>query len=81
MQGKSKQRWLELCVEVVVEEDPERLMELAWEINQLLAEEELRLKQLAPAGLPANNASREFLIHSRVCNPCDKHYYSGNEDF
>jgi len=49
MQGKSKRRWLELCVEVVVEEDPERLMELAWEINQLLAEEELRLKQVAPA--------------------------------
>jgi hypothetical protein len=51
MQGKTKERWLELCVEVVVEEDPERLMELVWEINQLLAEEELRLKQLPPVRL------------------------------
>ena len=51
MQGKTKDRWLELCVEAVVEEDPERLMELAWEINQLLAEEELRLKELPPMRL------------------------------
>jgi hypothetical protein len=51
MQGKTKQRWLELCVNAVVEEDPERLMELAWEINQLLAQEELRLKDLGPVRL------------------------------
>jgi hypothetical protein len=51
MQGKSKQRWLELCVDAVVEQDPERLMELTWEINQLLAEEQLRLREERPVKL------------------------------
>ena len=43
--NSTKQRWLEICVHAAIEEDPERLKELAREINRMLAEEELRLRQ------------------------------------
>jgi hypothetical protein len=48
MQEPEKKRWLEVCAEAANSEDPGRLMELAWEINRLLAQEELRLKGLTP---------------------------------
>jgi hypothetical protein len=44
--NSTKQRWLEICVHAAIEEDPERLKELAREINRMLAEEELRLRKL-----------------------------------
>ena len=45
MENSTKQRWLEACVHAAIEEDPERLKELAREINRMLAEEELRLRK------------------------------------
>jgi hypothetical protein len=43
--NSTKQRWLEVCVHAAIEEDPERLKELAREINRIISEEELRLRQ------------------------------------
>jgi hypothetical protein len=45
MQGKTKERWQALCEQAAVERDPERLMVLIEEINQLLSDKEERLKQ------------------------------------
>ena len=36
MQGEITERWMELCAEAAIEQDPERLLELATEINDLL---------------------------------------------
>jgi hypothetical protein len=46
MQGKTRERWLELCEQAAVEQDREKLLELVAEINRLLAEKNERLKQL-----------------------------------
>ena len=41
-----RERWLELCEQAVVEEDPKKLFDLVQEINQLLEERRERLKRL-----------------------------------
>jgi hypothetical protein len=43
MQGEKKERWMELCAQAAVEQDPAKLMELVQEINALLEEKERRL--------------------------------------
>jgi hypothetical protein len=43
---KDKERWMELCQQAAVEQDPKKLMELVTEINRLLMEKEQRLKGL-----------------------------------
>jgi len=48
MQGEKKERWLELCAQAAVEQDPQKLMELVREINTLLEEKERRLGILPP---------------------------------
>lgn len=48
MQGNAKQRWLDVCAEAAICDDPKRLQELASQINALLREEERRLKALGP---------------------------------
>ena len=40
---QNKERWQELCAQAAVEQDPDRLMELVKEINELLNEKEARL--------------------------------------
>ena len=45
MQGKTKERWRELCEQAAVEQDTQKLMALIAEINQLLEEKEQRLKK------------------------------------
>ena len=42
---KDKERWLELCQQAAVEQDPKKLMELVAEINRLLQEKEQRLQK------------------------------------
>ena len=37
------ERWMELCAEAAVEQDPNRLLALAKEINELLMQKERRL--------------------------------------
>ena len=45
MKGANRERWHNLCEQAAIEQDPERLLELIKEINQLLEEKEQRLKQ------------------------------------
>ena len=48
MQGEQKERWMELCPQAAVEQDPTKLMELVKEINNLLEEKERRLGIIPP---------------------------------
>ena len=50
MQGKNKERWLELCEKAAVEQDGDKLVEQVAEINRLLVEKETRLAKLRTAG-------------------------------
>jgi hypothetical protein len=43
MQGEQKERWQELCAQAAVEQDPQKLLKLAKEINDLLEAKERRL--------------------------------------
>jgi hypothetical protein len=45
MKGERGERWRDLCSQAAEEQDPDRLMELVREINQLLEEKEQRLKR------------------------------------
>ena len=47
MQGKVKEDWIQLCEQVAIEQDTERLIELVRELNRTLDEKELRLKREA----------------------------------
>jgi truncated hemoglobin YjbI len=51
VQNQDRQRWLEVCAQAAVEEDPDRLMELAEEIARMLRDEELRLREHLPIKL------------------------------
>jgi hypothetical protein len=43
MQGETKERWMELAAQAASEQDPQRLIELVREINELLEAKERRL--------------------------------------
>lgn len=45
MQGETEELWRKYCERAIVEQDPERLLELVAEINRLLEEKEERLKE------------------------------------
>jgi len=45
MRGKTQELWEQFCERAAVEQDPEKLLQLAKEINRLLEEKETRLKQ------------------------------------
>jgi hypothetical protein len=62
MQGEKKERWLELCAQAAVEQDPKKLIRLVTEINDLLEEKERRLGIVPPqrlAGAEGSLSSRE----------------------
>jgi hypothetical protein len=44
MQGKAKERWVQLCEQAAMEQDTERLIVLVEEINRMLDEKEQRLE-------------------------------------
>jgi hypothetical protein len=44
MQGKAKERWVQLCEQAAMEQDTERLIDLVEEINRMLDEKEQRLE-------------------------------------
>jgi hypothetical protein len=44
MQGKTKERWQELCEQAANEQDSRKLAELVKEIDRLLSEKQERLK-------------------------------------
>lgn len=57
MKGKTKEHWMELCEQAACEQDPDRLIELVQEIDQMLAEKETRLKRERGADrLPRSDA-------------------------
>ena len=45
MDRETKERWLVLCEEAAVEQDPARLLALVTEINRLLDEKQERVRQ------------------------------------
>ncbi|HEY1800610.1 MAG TPA: hypothetical protein VGG46_06700 [Terriglobales bacterium] len=49
MDGKAKERWLELCEQAAVEQDRDKLLQLMREISRLLEEKEERLAKLRSA--------------------------------
>ena len=44
MKGEKGELWRKLCEQAAVEQDPDKLLQLAREINRLLDEKEARLK-------------------------------------
>lgn len=44
VEDEKKELWWKLCEQAAKEQDPEKLLELAKEINRLLEEKEVRLK-------------------------------------
>jgi hypothetical protein len=47
MQGKTRERWQELCEQAANEQDPKKMLELVEEINRLLA---VKYDRLSHAG-------------------------------
>ena len=45
MDRETKERWLVLCEETAVEQDPARILVLVTEINRLLNEKQERVRQ------------------------------------
>ena len=45
MQEKVKEDWLQLCEQVAIEQNPERMIELIRELNRMLDEKQQRLKR------------------------------------
>ncbi len=50
MKGQTKERWMELAAQAADEQDPEKLMTLVKEINDLLEAKERRLGIIPPKG-------------------------------
>lgn len=49
---ENREKWMEICAQAAKEQDPEKLMELISQINQLLEAKERRLKADPPATEP-----------------------------
>jgi hypothetical protein len=43
LKGEKKEIWMHLCEQAAIEQDPDKLMDLIKQINQLLEEKEHRL--------------------------------------
>jgi hypothetical protein len=48
MKGQVKERWQEVCEQAAIESNPEKLLKLVAEINRLLHDKLLRLKDKPP---------------------------------
>jgi len=46
MEGEKRESWMRLCVEVTDEQDSNRLLDLISEVNLLLCEKEMRLRNV-----------------------------------
>ena len=49
MKGQAKERWQEVCEQAAIENNPEKLLKLVAEINRLLHDKLLRLKDKPPS--------------------------------
>jgi hypothetical protein len=45
MQGRNEERWIQLCQQAAVEQDPVKTLALVMEINDLLDAKEARLRE------------------------------------
>jgi len=52
MQGEKRELWMDLCERAASEQDPQKLIELVKQINQLLEEKERRLGVSTPMPPP-----------------------------
>lgn len=52
LMDENREKWMELCERASTEQDPEKLMQLIAQINQLLEAKERRLKSSPPATEP-----------------------------
>ena len=48
MQGETKEHWVDVCERAATEQDPERLMMLIKELNDLLTQKQERLQKNRP---------------------------------
>jgi hypothetical protein len=49
MQGEAKEHWIRPCAEASTEQDPDQLIKLVREINDLLEEKKSRLRNIQAA--------------------------------
>jgi len=67
MKGEKRERWLRLCVEAANEQDSNRLLELVSEINRLLHEKHMRLRNVRrEAGGYVIEAADQKTRHTRA---------------
>ena len=67
MKGEKRERWLRLCVEAANEQDSNRLLELVSEINRLLHEKHMRLRNVRrEAGGYVIEAADQRTRHTRA---------------
>jgi hypothetical protein len=45
MQGETREQWMQLCQRASTEQDPDKLVQLVREINNLLEEKRVRLNR------------------------------------
>jgi hypothetical protein len=58
MEGEKKERWLQLCQQIVNEKNPETFYKLVEELNALLAEQRQQLvKNPAPEAAPGRKSA------------------------
>lgn len=66
-QNEGRERWLQLCVQAADEQDSDRLLELVSEINHLLHEKHMRLKNVRrEAGGYVLEAAEQKTPHARA---------------
>ena len=50
MLGEKRERWMELCARIASEQDPDKVLVLAKQLNEMLEEKERRLGILPDGG-------------------------------
>jgi hypothetical protein len=55
VEAETKARWLDLCAEIAVCDDPDRFAHLTKDIIEILQREELRLRTLTPENRKLRN--------------------------
>lgn len=66
MQGETKARWMKLCEQAAVEQDPAKLLDLVKQINDLLAYKQNRLQTRNPAPMQQSLGSSSKSANARI---------------
>ena len=59
MQGETKEKWMQLCEQAAAEQDPQRLLFLVRQINDLLEAKERRLLGIDTTPRPSRSSVDE----------------------